>query len=63
MVNIGPGHGSLDGKCFQNIKKASERNTDIIFGIKDKYLSTELIEVADPLPFGEGIKQSVMVDK
>lgn len=42
QVDIGPAHSDFDAKIYHNIDKASKRDTDIIFGKKDRNLHTEI---------------------
>ncbi len=41
---IGPVHKDLDRKCLLDFARSSERNTDIIFGPKDRDLHSELAD-------------------
>jgi hypothetical protein len=40
-------HAPINGKCLQNIGKASIRDTDIIFGPKDSNLHTEFGDLTE----------------
>lgn len=56
LVDIGPCHRDLEANVYHNIDKASIRNTDIIFGKKDRDLQTE---PGGPLKFAEVPKTGV----
>jgi hypothetical protein len=40
-------HAPINGKCLQNIGKASKRDTDIIFGPKDSNIHTEFGDLTE----------------